>query len=314
MARSPKSRSSGASGRRAGSKSVGMSPQPSPTAMAAVLPAGPDVAPPRVGMPAVDSVREVIEFTPPPAARAAAAPAAGEPPTARMAESFRIIRTWEVDGYELEPKARGAAAVAAAAARRRRRRPGDLFGGTARKLAKISIADGDLERFGDLRDLIRKLCSDRQMNALRPKIGTGEDDGRVELEERNVQVKAFLYAASREDDNDFHLIIGRDPEASGPEVYMNVEVSGLPPARAESRAQLETARAAYKAFFGRRLPDDRYDFYDPPVRVLVEGSLFWDASHASGQRPGPQSLKSRIPTVWEIHPVTRIVLGRTAHD
>ena len=49
-----------------------------------------------------------------------------------------------------------------------------------------------------------------------------------------------------------------------------------------------------------------YDFYDPPIPIQVEGSLFFDMSHATGQRPGPQSLKSRMPTIWEVHPISSI--------
>jgi hypothetical protein len=37
---------------------------------------------------------------------------------------------------------------------------------------------------------------------------------------------SFLYAASHEDDNDVHLIIGRAPTKS-PEPYMTMELSGL---------------------------------------------------------------------------------------
>jgi hypothetical protein len=43
---------------------------------------------------------------------------------------------------------------------------------------------------------------------------------------------------------------------------------------------------------------------------VVEGSLFFDMSHAIGQHPGPPSLKSRMPTIWEVHPVTSITLGK----
>ena len=43
----------------------------------------------------------------------------------------------------------------------------------------------------------------------------------------NVRITAFLYAASLEDDNDYHLIVGRDPSKS--EKYVTVEISGLSP-------------------------------------------------------------------------------------
>ncbi len=124
-------------------------------------------------------------------------------------------------------------------------------------------------------------------------------------ERRNARLSAFLYAASREDDNDYHLILGRDP--SLPPRYLTVEISGLPHSRSRHFGKLKAAREAYFRFFGNGLPGPTYDFYDPPIPVEVAGSLFFDMSHATGGRPGPQKLRPNMPVVWEIHPVTRIV-------
>lgn len=44
-----------------------------------------------------------------------------------------------------------------------------------------------------------------------------------------------------------------------------------------------------------------------PIILDVEGSLLFNMSHAVGTRPGPKSLGSRIPTLWTVHPVTKIV-------
>jgi hypothetical protein len=82
----------------------------------------------------------------------------------------------------------------------------------------------------------------------------------------------------------------------------------LPPASSASFAKLNAVRDAFKAFFGTNLPGITYDFYDPPIPVGIEGSLFFDMTHATGQHPGPKSLKSRIPTIWEVHPITKITL------
>jgi hypothetical protein len=120
-----------------------------------------------------------------------------------------------------------------------------------------------------------------------------------------VRVRAFLYAASREDDNDFHLIIGRAPRSSP--MYMTMELSGLPPKNAKSFRTLKKARDAYKEFFGDDLPGPSYHFYRPPIPIELEGSLFFDMSHATGGKPGPQDLRKDIPTIWEVHPITRIV-------
>jgi hypothetical protein len=144
------------------------------------------------------------------------------------------------------------------------------------------------------------------MIAHEPAITTKQTSARVSEEKRNVRVRAFLYAASREDDNDFHLIIGRSPKKS-PSMYMTVELSGLPPKSSTHFKRLKKARDSYKSFFADNLPGPTYDFYDPPVPVEVEGSLFFDMSHATGSKPGPNSLRDDIPTIWEIHPISKIV-------
>jgi hypothetical protein len=190
---------------------------------------------------------------------------------------------------------------------------GDLFKGSSRKASKLSISDAKMEKFSDLADLIATLLTDKVMLTK----GISKNDPaskRVAEEDRNVRVDAYLYAASREDDNDYHFIVGRDPDAGGKEVYMNMELSGLPAANAKSRAALEKARDAFKAFFTKNfagnLPGTSYDFYDPPIHIEVEGSLFWDATHGGPKdsKPGPQSLRAKIPNVWEVHPISKINL------
>ena len=249
----------------------------------------------RTGMPAMDSVISIRTLQ---TSEAAAVAESLHVPV------YRIIRTNEVDAYEKAATSIETlnAAIAAAEAAP----VGDKFEGTSRKAAKLSIADAPTKTVNDLKTLVNSLPAHEDMVAL--KIKTTATSNRVAQEKRNIRVKVFLYAASREDDNDFHLILGRDPDKT-PEVYMTMELSGLPPASSASFAKLKAARDAFKAFFGGDLPGLSYDFYDPPIPVKVEGSLFWDASHAKGQRPGPKSLKSRMPTVFELHPITKITFN-----
>lgn len=251
----------------------------------------------RTGMPAMDSVLSVRPLV---TAEAAAAAEALKVP------AYRIIQTNEVDAYEKAATSLETldAAIAAAEAAP----VSDKFEGTARKAAKLSIANAPPKTFKDLKNLVNTLTPHDDMKNHVPKIKTTATSNRVAEEKRNVRIKVFLYAASREDDNDFHLILGRNPNSS-PELYMTMELSGLPPASSASFPKLTAARDAFKAFFGGDLPGLTYDFYDPPIPVRIEGSLFWDASHGSGQRPGPKSLKSRMPTVWEVHPITKIVFN-----
>jgi hypothetical protein len=250
----------------------------------------------RPGMPTAESI--ILEFTLPPPAEVLPADARR---AARARIVYRVLRTTQVDAYDdtvpLE-------AVVAAP----RRRPGENFQGTSRRAAKISIAEAPLETFADVKDLITSLPDEAVMTDHDPPITVASTSNRVAEERRNVRVRAFLYAASREDDNDFHLIVGRAPHL--PPVYMTMEVSGLPPSNHRHRATLTQARNDYKAFFQDHplgLPGASYDFYDPPIPLDIDGSLFFDMSHVTGGRPGPQDLRDDIPTIWEVHPVTRIV-------
>jgi hypothetical protein len=249
--------------------------------------------PHRAGMPARDSITGVTVASP---STAAEADAGGI--------QYRIIQTNELDEYE-----KGAASAEDFAEAEADAPAGDDFEGTARKAAKLSIAKAKTEKFTDLKNLIKSLTPDDEMKNHNPKIGTGANSGRVKEEQRNVRVNAFIYAASREADNDFHLIIGRDPDKT-PEMYMTMELSGLPPETSASFEKLNDARDSYKTFYdenlGGNLPGLKYSFYDPPIEVTIEGSLFFDMSHAKGSAPGPKSLKSRMPTIWEVHPITKI--------
>jgi len=249
----------------------------------------------RPGMPERSAV--VTEKNLTPVRRSTRAPAT----SASECTTYRILRTSETDPYDapLQP------AEVATLGLERFAGFGDAFRGNARKAAKLTIADAGVEAFEDIKDLIETLPAEVDMISHQPPITTDAESGRVDEENRNVHVRAFLYAASREDDNDFHLIVGRAPDRDS--VYMTIEMSGLPPHDSEHFSRLKAARDAYTEFFGDDLPGASYDFYHPPIPVEVEGSLFFDMSHSSGSRPGPASLRPHMPTIWEIHPITNIV-------
>jgi hypothetical protein len=219
------------------------------------------------------------------------------PPSTR-GTAYRIIVTDQVDAYD-EPMSAEAGLEAARAA-------GDSFSGSARRAAKLSIADAPVENFADLRELIATLPSTTVMVNHQPRITTKSTSKRAAEERRNVRLRVWLYAASREDDNDFHLILGRQPGAT-PSVYMTMELSGLPTRNSAAFDRLKAVRDAFKQFFGNNMPGMTYQFYDPPIPVEIEGSLFFDMSHSSGSKPGPPSLRDRMPTIWEVHPVSRMI-------
>jgi len=206
---------------------------------------------------------------------------------------YQILHTTEVDTYEKSPTALALARVlrtkqppvaAVKAATSQKVSSGDNFGGTDRKAAKLSIAKAPVQNYKDVAALVASLPSIDAMKAL--KIPTSATSNRVKQEMRNVQVSGFLYAASREADNDFHLIVGTGQQHPQ-EVYMTMEVSGLPPANAPSFGALNTARSAYKKFFGAKLPGAGYHFYQPPIPVAIQGSFF---------RRNPQQWATAWPT------------------
>jgi hypothetical protein len=250
----------------------------------------------RAGLPDPASIVSTGTLVSPKGTAAAPAPGAAAP---SGAGTYRILRTREMDPYDTPVPDADIPSLAAAA-----KPASDDFQGTARKAAKLSIATAATEDFGDLKDLIASLPAETAMTKHKPAISTIATSSRVKEEERNVRVRAFIYAASREADNDFHLIVGRAPGQS-PSLYMTMELSALPPHSSPAFARLNAARSAYKAFFAN-LPGLTYDFYDPPVPIEVEGSLFFDMSHAHGLRPGPPSLHQDMPVIWEVHPISKI--------
>ena len=217
--------------------------------------------------------------------------------TSPTGKTYTILKTQEADPYE-KPLAAEELAVAGAA----RLPAGDNFTGTDRRDAKLEIVGAHTEQFADLKALVGSLTPDAQMINHHPPLKRDEHFQRVQEEKRNVRVRAFLYAASREADNDFHFIVGSEP-GSHP-TYMNMELSGLPSAGNASFARIQATRNAYKTFVAGHLPGVGYHHYDPPIPIEVEGSLFFDITHAHGEHPGPKKIRPK--TIWEVHPISKI--------
>jgi hypothetical protein len=175
----------------------------------------------------------------------------------------------------------------------------DNFRGTDRKTAKTSIVPGAPDTYSSLADLLDALPSDQTMLGM----GISKDPGspRVPDELHNVTVPAYIYASSKEKDNDYHVVLG-SADASRTGTFMNAEISGLP--TGSFRQRLTVPRQAFNEFFGNDLPGRSYAIYDPPISVTVTGSLFYDVDHLPGV-VGPDGYKPQ--TAWEIHPISTIV-------
>ncbi|HLN30205.1 MAG TPA: hypothetical protein VK395_20850 [Gemmataceae bacterium] len=181
------------------------------------------------------------------------------------------------------------------------------FAGSARKVAKTSIAQAGTEPLSDLDTLLDPLLTKQDFSdgVMRKKIKPNSP--RVNEEKRNVSVRAFLYATKKEGDNDYHLLIGPDPSQSDNAHYMTSEVSGLPDPANQATTTLTAARNQFENFVersGGHLPGTTYMRFDPPIPIVVTGSLFFDIDH----HPGQVGTGTIVPkSVWEIHPVTTIV-------
>jgi len=180
-----------------------------------------------------------LEFTPPRPLRARGRAGAGVPPGAAPStpERYRIVNTNEVDAYETPLQDHEAAVLGL----NRVQTPGDFFGGTDRKAAKLTISTAKVEVFPDVSALIVSLPK------AKPKVT--KHSARVKDEDRNVRVRGFLYAASREGDNDFHFIVGDDPKRGAKVRMMTMELSGLPSDKhSPAFARMQAARDAYTRF------------------------------------------------------------------
>lgn len=184
----------------------------------------------------------------------------------------------------------------------------EVYTGSARKAAKLSVATGETKTFSSVRTLRSSLLTDAEAKAIQPKLNDGSKTGRRDFENQNVRVTAWIYAAKKsDDDNDYHLVIGTNP-SNATRKLMTVEISGISDEFGHA-SELMEARRQWKETMGSALPGEgSYRKYQPPIKVRVEGSVFYDWTHRNhiggNSEPGPKGFKPG--TAWEIHPVTGI--------
>ncbi len=179
------------------------------------------------------------------------------------------------------------------------------FAGVVRKDVKTIPHQGNAKVFATLDNLVAWLPSDSLMKHHQPPISTKSDSKRVEEESQNVKIKrAYLLAAYRAEDNDFHVVICNRPKYDSTAVLFTIELSGLPDSSKLSPrnyCKLLTARCAFISRLGNISCGKTFVFRDAGLPVRVSGSLFFDIHHA-GQIHGRKGLNPK--SAWEIHPVT----------
>jgi hypothetical protein len=185
----------------------------------------------------------------------------------------------------------------------------DRFEGDDRSGPKTSIVGGGrTEDFSSIAKLQASLPKDDKMREEHDPRITKKTMDRAPEEERNVRVKALIYAIKYESDHDWHLIAGTDP-ARGAIRYFNAEVSALPEEQdggeAPSFETLLAVRRSLAEILDNDLPGPgSYRQYDP-FPVVIEGSIFYDIDHAPGD-VGPEKPPMNPTTAWEIHPITSL--------
>ena len=178
----------------------------------------------------------------------------------------------------------------------------DFFEGSFRAEAKTSFATAAGQN-ADIGSLISGLPSDKQMAKVYPQLlphgSTGNHEGRVALERRNVRVNAWIYWVQREGDNDFHVVLGDTSELSSGTTFMNAEICGLPSAHPD-RAPFVALRQRIEQLLTNH--ENRNGLLKAPVAVTIKGSLLWDGEHRYPSTVGPKGLP-KLRQAWEIHPI-----------
>lgn len=138
-----------------------------------------------------------------------------------------------------------------------------------------------------------------------------ENSLRCAAEQRNVVLfDVYILGVKREDDGDFHLLVGSKPESDKKQKIITAEVSGLPDPSSPAYAALAAVRKIYETQFGNKTTEGLVFFSDakhPAVHLQhISGSLFFDNHHYSSH----SSIKNlKADSCWEIHPVTGLVFG-----
>ncbi len=183
----------------------------------------------------------------------------------------------------------------------------DVFEGKFRPEAKTSYAIRKNEKLTYVDTLMSSLPTDMQMTQQHYELVAKDKNSqnhqpRVDLETRNVTVKTWLYWVGQQTDNDYHLILGDTSELTSTTVFMNGEVSGLPPARPSQPPFMDLRRKLRQLIADNA---NKKGAFNPPVPIQITGSLLWDGEHRNPHNVGPKKPVDIRPTkAWEIHPIS----------
>jgi hypothetical protein len=195
-----------------------------------------------------------------------------------------------------------------------------VYAGHYRKAVKTSIAKASVKSYPDLGTVLASLPKDEDMRTKqglekprsiaqkqKPQKGAVGPQTRFPEELRNVSVTAWIcaakYESSKEGDFDFHVILADSRTIGRSTKFMTAEVSGLPDKSGPDRDMLRKVRQSLLKIFAETKLDGAFHKPNPPIKVSVAGSLFFDGDHYAGA-VGPQGMRPQ--TSWEIHPVSSL--------
>ena len=207
-----------------------------------------------------------------------------------------------ITSHGVSPRGRAVPAAHARAAT-----PSEVFSGAFRPEAKTSYATRKTEKLTQVDTLMGSLPADMQMTQMHHELVTKDKnhqnhEPRIDLETRNVTVKAWLYWVGHQTDKDFHLVLGNTSELTSTTVFMNSEVSGLPPAR-PTQPPFTDLRRKLRQLIAHN--GNKNGAFATPVPVQITGSLLWDGEHRNPNNVGPKKPVDIRPTkAWEIHPIS----------
>ena len=194
----------------------------------------------------------------------------------------------------------------------------ESFQGSYREKPKTSIvrslSTGNISRvrkYDNLSELFIFLPKDVEMRNKYSdlRINGGDPEKRKKEELFNAEIECWVIAVKYEGgegDRDFHVIVGDNPDTALA-IYLNVEVSSLPPNSSKNYQPLREARKQFLELFSDYNFTTRFQYIDPPRKVKIKGSLFFDGQHNHSCRTCPGPAYAKPGTVWEIHPIYSII-------
>ena len=186
----------------------------------------------------------------------------------------------------------------------------EIFKGKFRPEAKTSYARIRKEKTTDVDSLLKALPTDAQMTQQHHELVAKDSNHqnhvpRIAEEKRNVTVNAWLYWVSRQTDDDYHLILGDTSELSSKTVFMNAEISGLPPDKPTGQPFVRLRDDLRKVL---ATTPNKNGAFNHPLPVRITGSLLWDGEHRNPHNVGPKKpVDLRPKKAWEIHPIRNFV-------